>query len=211
MSIKLLTVPEPLLKTGHYVGMIGEWGEKFDKKWYRVNFARQLVRDWRIGYMPAAATAVYNVDPDATIHLEPRYYTTLYQARIGITPDWFLYIRWPTNEYRMILEHPAYAPVPTETTDRKYIGFVDWRQSPFSDDPEDLRFEMFFVRDWMPTFDCMPNTILDYVKMVARFLINQVTIHPVTDEKVRAKLENMELPYKEVLHYSEYVKRTAGL
>lgn len=220
MSIQLLTTAEPLLKVGHYVGMIppgpGGWSEKYPHKWYRVTFAMPMLRDWRAGYMPASPDPdrPVTIDPDADVGLEPRYYSTIYQARIGISPDWLCYIRWPTNEYRFVLEEPDYAPVPTEGTDRRYLGFVDAAQSPISDpnDPDyAMRFEMFFVRDWMPVFHAYMNGIEDYVKLIMRFLINKCTIEPITDEAIRAKLERKEIPYKPVFHYSVYVARSEGV
>lgn len=222
MSIQLLTTPEPLLKVGHYVGMIppgsGGWGEHYLSKWYQVTFAMQTIRDWRPGYMPASPDpdVPVTIDPDEDIGLAPRYYSTIYQCRIGLSPDWLAYIRWPTNEYRMVLEEPDMSPVPAEATGdvRRYLGFIDSAQSPISDpnDPDNkMRFEMFFIRDWMPIFHAYPNGIEDYVKLVQRFMVNRCTIKAVTDEAIRAKLEKKELPYKPVFHYSVYVARAEGI
>lgn len=220
MSIQLLTTAEPLLKVGHYVGMIpagaGGWGDKYPSKWYQITFAMPTLRDWRAGYMPASPdpdTAV-TIDPDEDVHLQPRYYSTIYQCRIGISPDWLCYIRWPTNEYRMILEEPDYSPVPNEGTDRRYLGFIDSEQSPISDpyDPDNkMRFEMFLIRDWMPIYHAYVNGIEDYTKLIMRFLVNKCTIRAVTDEATRTKLEKKEIPYKPVFHYSVYVARAEGI
>lgn len=221
MSIKLLAVPEPLLQVGHYVGMIpageGGWGDKYPSKWYRVTFAEQTLRDWRGGYMSASAAAAYLLDPEDDIHLEPRYYSTIEQARIGISPDWLCYIQWPTQSYRLGLEEPDYNPVPTDvvaTTQRRYIGFIDSTQSPIVHplQPElAMRFEMFFIKDWMPVFYAYPNSITAYVKLIMRFLLNKCTIDAVTDKVIRDKLERGELPYKPVFHYSVYEARAAGI
>lgn len=223
MSISLLATAEPLLKVGHYVGMIppgeGGWSDKFPSKWYQVTFAEQLLRDWRAGYMPSSpsGSAAFAIDPDDDIHLEPRYYSTIYQARIGLSPDWNCYIQWPSQSYRLGLEEPDYNPVPsdvTATTQRKFIGFIDSTQSPIRNviDPDQaMRFEMFFVRDWMPVFYAYPNSITDYVKLIMRFLINRCTIEPVKEPQIRDKLERKELPYKPVFHYSVYEARAAGV
>jgi len=194
----------------------GGWGDKYPSKWYQVTFAMAMLRDWKQGIMPLSPdpdTALL-IDPDADIHLEPRYYSTIYQARIGISPNWQLYIKWPTNEYRWVLEEPNYAPVPTERTDRGYIGFCDSTESPIHNviDPNQaMRFEMFFVRDWMPVYMSYVNSICDYAKIIMRFLLNKLTIKAVTDETIRAKLERKEIPYKPVFHYSVYVARSEGL
>lgn len=224
MSIKLLATAEPLLQVGHYVGIIppgpGGWGDKYPSKWYQVVFASQLLRDWRAdsdsvyGYMSASATAAYMIDPDNHIHLQPHYYSTIYQARIGLSPDWMLYIQWPSQAYRLGLEAPNYNPVPTERTDRGYIGFIDSTQSPIRHDidpDQAMRFEMFFVKDWMPVFYAYPNTITEYVKLIMRFLLNKCTILPVTDPAIRLKLEKHEIPYKPVFHYSVYEARAEGI
>ena len=140
MAYTLLTTPEPLTKQGHYLGMIGEWGEHYNRVWYRVKRVRQTVRDWYVGIMPADATAEFLIDPGvtgttSTVSLSPRYYETIYQCRIGLSPDWRLYIRWPTDQYRGALEEPNRAPVPTEdgaSPYRGYIGFIDARDSPLA-------------------------------------------------------------------------------
>lgn len=216
--LKILATPEPLLKEGYYVGMIppgeGGWGDKYPSKWYQVTFSEPILRDWRAGYMSASATAALAIDPDADIHLEPRYYSTIYQARIGISPDWNCYIQWPSQSYRLGLEEPNYNPVPTEGTDRRYIGFIDSTQSPIKhliDPDQAMRFEMFFVRDWMPVFYAYPNSITSYVKLIMRFLLNKCTIEAVRDQAIRDKLERKELPYKPVFHYSVYEARAAGV
>lgn len=220
MSIQLLTTAEPLLKVGHYVGMIppgaGGWGDKYPSKWYQVTFAMPTLRDYMKGYMPLAATAAVTIDPDDDVSLQPRYYSTIYQCRIGLSPDWLAYIRWPTNEYRMVLEEPDMSPVPTEATTpfRRWLGFIDSAQSPIADpnDPDfAMRFEMFFIRDWMPIFHAFPNGIEDYVKLIMRFMVNKCTIRAVTDETIRGKLERKEIPYKPVFHYSVYVARAEGI
>lgn len=220
MSIQLLATAEPLLKVGHYVGMIppgeGGWSDKYPSKWYQVTFAEQLLRDWRAGYMPSSpsGSAPYAIDPEDDIHLEPRYYSTIYQARIGLSPDWHCYIQWPSQSYRLGLEEPNYNPVPSEATDRRYIGFIDSTQAPIHDpiDPDQaMRFEMFFVRDWMPVYYAYPNSILSYVKLIMRFLLNKCTIEAVTDKVIRDKLERKEIPYKPVFHYSVYEARAAGV
>ena len=220
MSIKLLATAEPLLQVGYYVGMIpageGGWGDKYPSKWYQVTFASQLLRDWRAGYMPLTPSpdAALLIDPDADIHLEPRYYSTIYQARIGLSPEWDCYIQWPTQSYRLGLEEPNYNPVPTERTDRGYIGFIDSTQSPICNkiDPDQaMRFEMFFVRDWMPVYYAYVNSITPYVKLIMRFLINKCTIAAVSDPAIRNKLERHEIPYKPVFHYSVYEGRDQGI
>jgi len=220
MSLSLLTTAEPLLKVGHYVGMIppgpGGWGDKYPSKWYQVTFAEQMLRDWKAGYMPATPSpdTPVSIDPDDDIHLQPRYYSTIYQARIGLSPDWLCYIRWPTNEYRGALEEPNYAPVPTEGTDRRYIGFIDSSQSPISDrdHPEyAMRFEQFFIRDWMPEYHAYVNSITNYAKLIMRFLVNKCSIRAVTDTTIRGKLDRKEIPYKPVFHYSVYVARAEGI
>jgi hypothetical protein len=194
----------------------GGWGDKYPSKWYQVTFAEQLLRDWRGGYMPASPSPdeAYLLDPDDNIHLQPRYYSTIYQARIGLSPDWQLYIQWPSQSYRLGLEEPNYNPVPTERTDRGYIGFIDSTQSPIKhpiDPDQAMRFEMFFVRDWMPVFYAYVNSITDYAKLIMRFLVNKCTIQAITDEAIRAKLERKELPYKPVFHYSVYEARAKGV
>jgi len=215
-----LATAEPLLKVGHFVGMIppgpGGWGDKYPHKWYQVTFAMPMLRDWRAGYMPASPSpdVAQLIDPDADIHLEPRYYSTIYQARIGISPDVLIYTRWPTNEYRMVLEEPGFSPVPTEQTDRAYIGFVDSTMSPIRNiiDPDQaMRFEMFFIRDCMPVYHAYVNSIKDYTKIIMRFLLNKCTIRAVEDETIRGKLERKEIPYKPVFHYSVYVARAEGI
>lgn len=220
MSIKLLATAEPLLQVGHFVGMIppgeGGWGDKYRSKWYQVTFAEQLLRDWRAGYMPATPSpnAAYLIDPDDDIHLEPRYYSTIYQARIGLSPDWMCYIQWPSQSYRLGLEEPDYNPVPTEKTDRAYIGFIDSTQSPIQhpiDPDQAMRFEMFYVRDWMPVYYAYVNSITEYVKLIMRFLLNKCTIQAVTDKVTIDKLERKELPYKPVFHYSVYEARARGI
>lgn len=221
MSISTLATAEPLLKVGHYIGMIppgqGGWGDKYPSKWYQVTFAEQLLRDWRAGYMSASAAAAYAIDPDDDIHLQPRYYSTIYQSRIGLSPDWNCYIQWPSQSYRLGLEEPDYNPVPTDvvaTTQRRYVGFIDSTQSPIKhpiDPDQAMRFEMFFIRDWMPLFYAYPNSIVSYVKLIMRFLLNKCTIEAVTDAAVRQKLEKKELPYKPVFHYSVYEARSQGI
>lgn len=218
MSISLLATAEPLLKVGHFVGMIppgeGGWGDKYPSKWYQVTFAEQMLRDWAAGFLSAGASAAYAIDPDDDIHLQPRYYSTIYQSRIGLSPDWDCYIQWPSQSYRLGLEEPNYNPVPTEMTDRHYIGFIDSTQSPIKHpiDPDHaMRYEMFFVRDWMPVFYAYPNSITDYVKLIMRFLLNKCTIEAVTDKQIRDKLERKEIPYKPVFHYSVYEARSAGI
>jgi hypothetical protein len=74
-----------------------------------------------------------------------------------------------------------------------------------------MRFEIFFVRDWMPVFYAYVNSICDYAKLIMRFLLNKCTIQAVTDEAIRAKLERKELPYKPVFHYSVYEARAKGV
>lgn len=224
MSIKILAFPEPLLKEGYYVGMIppgpGGWGDKYPSKWYQVTFTEQILRDYRAGYMPASPSpdVAVTIDPDDDIGLQPRYYSTIYQCRIGVSPDWLCYIRWPTNEYRGALEEPDYAPVPAEAAApwRRYIGFIDSKMSPISslmpDDPDNrMRFEQFFIRDWMPIYHAYVNGIEDYVKLIMRFLVNKCTIEAVTDKAIRDKLDRKEIPYKPVFHYSVYVARAEGI
>lgn len=220
MSISILATPEPLLKVGHYVGMIppgpGGWGDKYPNKWYQVSYAEAMLRDWNAGILPATPSpdVPLSIDPDDDIHLQPRYYSTIYQARIGVSPDWLCYLRWPTNEYRMPLEEPNYAPVPTEGTDRAYIGFIDSTISPIRhpiDPDQAMRFEMFFIRDWMPEYHAYVNGIVDYAKIIMRFLLNKCTIQAVTDETIRGRLERKEIPYKPVFHYSVYVAHAEGI
>lgn len=227
MAFALLATPEPLLKQGHYIGMLGEWGEHYGKKWYRIRRTRISVRDWYAGIMAADASAALLIDPGvtgttSTISLSPRYYETIYQTRIGLSPDWRCYVRWPTDEYRMALEEPNRAPNPTEDAAspyRGYIGYIDARDSPIaplvnfdrSSVLDDLRFEFFFVRDWMPQFYAYPDFFTGsnhkYVKLILRFLVNMLIIEPVKDENVKQRLEDGTQTYKPVLHYSEYVGR----
>lgn len=227
MAFTLLAMPEPLLKQGHVLGMIGDWGEHYQKKWYRIKRTRVTIRDWYAGIMPADATAALEIDPGvtgiaSTISLSPRYYETIYQSRIGLSPDWMCYIRWPTDEYRGGLEEPNRAPNPTEDATspyRSFIGFIDSKDSPIaplvsfdkSSALEDMRFEFFFVRDWMPIFHGYPNFFTTatskYVKIIMRFLLNMLTIEPINDPATREKLEAGHMLYKPVLHYSEYVGR----
>jgi len=231
MAYSLLAVPEPLTKQGHYIGMIGDWGEHYERTWYRVRRVRQTIRDWYHGIMPADAVEPLLLDPGvtgttSTVSLQPRYYETIYQCRIGLSPDWSIYIRWPTDEYRGALEEPNRAPSPTEDATspyRAFIGFVDSKDSPIaplvnfdrSSALDDFRFEFFFVRDWMPQFYCYPNFFTGtlasagnkYVKIVLRFLVNMLTLEPVVDAGVRSRLESGALIHKPVLHYSEYVGR----
>lgn len=215
MSFRLLVTPEPLLRPGHFVGMIGDWGDKFEKKWYRVNFALQTKRDYYYGIMSRSATSALTINPDTGWRLQPRYYSTLYQCRIGLSPDWLMYIRWPTTAYRGGLEEPAYDPVPTEgagtTTQRRYIGFVDAKDSPISNKLDDLRFEWIFVRDWMPIFQAYPDSVEAYVKLINRVIVNRLRIEPVVSDITRKRLEEGEQVFLPVYHYSEYEKLSAGL
>ncbi len=55
MAYTLLAMPKPLLEQGHYIGMIGDWGEHYNKVWYRIRRVRQTIRDWYGGIMAADA------------------------------------------------------------------------------------------------------------------------------------------------------------
>ena len=216
---QILTTPEPLLKLGYYVGMIGEWGDKYPSKWYQVVFPRYTIRDFYSGIMPSDAAAALEIDPASTtgMGMEPRYYTTIYQVRMGLSPDWGFYLRWPSGEYRMPLEQPGFEPVPTEytSTEKGLLGFIDSRQSPITPDAADLKWEMFYVRDWMPVFYAYPHFVTSatskYVKLITRQVVNMITMQPVRDPETRKRLENLQLPFKPVFHYSEYMKRSAGI
>lgn len=228
MAFNLLATPEPLLKQGHYLGLIGDWGEHYTKQWYRVKRTRVTVRDWSAGIVDAATATIPTVDPStAALALQPRYYETIYQARIGIAPDLRVYIQWPTTEYQMALEEPNRAPVPTDIAGanlQAYIGYVDSKDSPIAPRTnsdrstilDDLRFEFFFVRDWLPVFRVMADYFTGmaaaqghnrFSKIILRFLVNMMTITPVADTAIRTKLEQGQLIYKPVLHYSELVGR----
>lgn len=236
MGFRLLATPEPLLKPGMYVGMIGDWGDKFVKEmpetitkfypalrdpvsaFYRITWTEQVVRDYYHGIMPKSPSpdTFVTIDPDDDIGLQPRYYSSLYQTRIGISPDWMCYLLWPTSEYRMPLEEPGYSPDPTNT-DKRYIGFIDSVQSPIADEehPEvTMRFEFWFVRDWMPEFHAYVNSITDYVKLIMRFLVNRLSIkyiNPTLEANLILRLLRREIPWTPVFHYSEYIRRGAGL
>lgn len=227
MAFTLLATPKPLLEQGHFLGMIGDWGEHYSNIWYRIKRTRVSVRDWYAGIMPADASAPLLIDVGltgltSTVSLSPRYYETIIQSRIGLSPDWRCYIRWPTDEYRMGLEEPNRAPNPTEDATspyRAYIGFIDSHDSPMaplvnfdrSSCLDDLRFEFFFVRDWMPYLYAYPNFFTTanskYVKIILRFLANMLTIEKVTDANLVRQLESGQQKYTPVLHYSEYVGR----
>ncbi|MDP2954991.1 MAG: hypothetical protein Q8N53_01105 [Longimicrobiales bacterium] len=223
----LLATPEPLLKQSHHIGMIGDWGERYTRKWYRVRRTRPTVRDWYAGIMSSTTATLVDIDlAAAAIGVQPRYYETIYQARIGIAPDLRLYIRWPTDEYRGALEEPGRAPNPTDVAGANltaYIGSIDSKDSPIGPKVnypgasqhsilDDFRFEMFLVRDWAPILRPYPDYFTGagnsiYVKIILRFLLNMLTIEPIEDQATRDKLEAGQLIYKPVLHYSEYVGR----
>jgi len=236
MAFRLLATPESLLKPGMFVGMIGDWGDKFVAPmpesitvhfpglaqsiamFYRITWAEQKIRDYYAGIMPASPSpdGPYGIDPDASIGLEPHYYTSLYQTRIGMSPDWQCYIKWPTQSYRMGLEEPGFYPDPTDT-DKRYIGFIDSVQSPISDEEHpdvEMRFEWWFVKDWMPVFYAYVNSMSSYVKLIMRFIVNHLAIQKIDPSKepnlILAMLRG-EVPWYRVFHYSEYERKGAGL
>ncbi len=236
MGFRLLATPEPLLKPGMFVGMIGDWGDKYVapmpqsittyfpglaqsiSAFYRVTWAEQLLRDYYAGIMPASPSpdTPVVIDPDADIGLEPHYYTSLYQSRIGISPDWLCYIRWPSQVYRGALEEPGFFPTPTDA-DLRYIGFIDSVQSPIFDEdhPEvEMRYEGWFVKDWMPIFHAYCNSITAYVKLIMRFQVNHLAIQKIEPSQESALILRMlrrEVPWYPVFHYSEYERKGAGL
>lgn len=143
MTFRILATPEPLLKRGHFVEFIGPWGDRLMRNSYvgeeghqrvfqRVKFLSQMERDYRGGYLAAAATAPFAVDPDADMGFHPTYYDTIYQVRIGVNAGWNMYLRWPTGTYRGKLEDPAFVTLdPVATDDKKFIGVMSAARPQF--------------------------------------------------------------------------------
>ncbi|MFH1486483.1 MAG: hypothetical protein ABIH46_10455 [Chloroflexota bacterium] len=125
MAFRILATAEPLLKKGHYVNFIGHWGDKYEKRFYQITHLIQFERDYRAGYLPAAATSPYSINPNSDMGFEPVYYDTIYQVRIGISQGWNMYLRWPTGDYRGKLEDPDFVTInPVATDGQKYIGVM---------------------------------------------------------------------------------------
>jgi len=125
MSFRTLATPEPLLKRGHYIEFIGDWGDKFEKRFYEVKHLIQFERSYRHGYLSDAVTTPLTIDPDADMGFEPTYYDTIYQVRIGLNAGWNMYVEWPTGDYRGKLEDPLFAVInPVATDSLKFIGVV---------------------------------------------------------------------------------------
>lgn len=117
--------PELLLKRGHFLEFIGNWGEHYKERFYQVTHLIQFERAYRAGYLPAAATTPLTIDPDGDMGFEPVYYDTLYQVRIGISHGWNMYLRWPVGDYRGKLEDPSFIDInPVASDDKKYIGVI---------------------------------------------------------------------------------------
>ncbi len=134
MAFRILSTPEPLLKRGHFVEFIGDWGERFGKRFYRVANLIQFERSYRAGYLPAAATVPLAIDPEAGMGFEPVYYDTIYQCRLGLSQGWNMYVQWPTGSYRGKLEDPAFIALnPMATDDKKFIGVFSAAKPVFGD------------------------------------------------------------------------------
>lgn len=131
MAFRILTTEEPLLKRGHYVEFIGNWGDKYEKRFYRVTHLIQFERDYRAGYLIATATTPLTVDPDANIGFEPVYYDTIYQVRHGFPTGINVYLRWPTGDYRGKLEDAAFQINPVATDSTKFIGVLSAAKPAF--------------------------------------------------------------------------------
>lgn len=126
MAFRLFTTPEPLLRKGYYVNFIGNWGDKYKEKYYQITHLIQFERDYRAGYLAAAATAALIIDPTADMGFEPVYYDTIYQVRFGINQGWNMYLRWPTGDFRGKLEAPNFVVInPVATDGQKFIGVMN--------------------------------------------------------------------------------------
>lgn len=125
MAFRTLATPEPLLKRGYFLEFIGDWGEHYKERFYRIKFLAQFERNYRKGYLPLAATTPLVIDPKDDMGFEPKYYDTLYQVRIGINHGWNMYLQWPTGDYRGKLEDPTFAVInPVASDDKKFIGLI---------------------------------------------------------------------------------------
>jgi len=207
--IRLLTKREALLKKDQFLGFVGKWPSEFRgpldgkrPKFKRIVFAEPRWVHRNDGIMNAAsATLPFTYDPATDANgFNPQTSDVVYEVRWGVPPHLLFYIRWPSGStYRGGLQAPGNSPNPADAVDR-YTGAWTYEQSPL----EDPRLEMIFIKDQLPDFQVQQNTSQRFVKMLYHVIVNVLRVESVDDASLITRLENRQIPWKAVPHWSEF-------
>jgi len=99
-----------------------------------------------------------------------------------------MYFAFPAGQLRGRLERSPYDVVNPEDTDLTFLGFFEWRDTPW----HEPKFEIYSVKNHTPSLQFYAD---DYEKLVLHMLINMCKIEEVTgDEKSKVIIEKKYLP-----------------
>lgn len=192
-----LTEPgEKFLQQGQYIRFTGrEVPEEYRDKVFRVHYAVRTVRDKVIGILPPGKTGKVTLT-----ELEPVNKTSIFQVRIGIHDlPINLYVYYPEARIRLGLEQPEVdTPIPGDT-DKGYIGFFNYHDTP----RQNPRLELFCLKGLIPAIGYW-NDGDDYAKLVLRELVNMAEVVEVTGDELQAVLERrayIEIPGPDIVRW----------